>query len=126
MVPSVVLTGLSFTDYAFGVADPDGSWNAVPGLYAFCIPGIGVLSPLTPVYIGETSSFAERMPWHPEWPAALRLGASLMLAMAFPGTERQRKDAECDLILAYRPRLNVQHNTRNALADLLGPRAKRF
>jgi hypothetical protein len=122
-VPSELLTGLSFTDYPFRVVDPQGAWNPVAGLYAFCLPRTALRNSLVPVYIGETSSFAARMPGHDDWKAAQRLGATVMLARVFNGTERRRKDAEADLILAYRPVLNMQHNTTNALAGLAGVRA---
>ncbi len=126
MVPCEVLTGLTGLAYRFSVVDPSAGWRAVPGLYAFCLPRREIFGPIVPIYVGETSSFPTRMPGHPEWEAAKRLGATVMLAMEFRGTEWQRKEAECDLIRAYRPKLNVQHNTPNALAGLAGIRSGRF
>ena len=78
-------------------------WNPVAGLYAF------VAWPARLLYIGETGSFAARLPGHEVWPEARRLGAREIYAMPFAGTLSERRVLERALIGAYTPDCNTQH-----------------
>ena len=79
-------------------------WNAVPGLYAFVkCPGYKLL------YIGETASFASRLPGHEVWPVACKRGATEVYAMPFNGTDSERRILERALIGAYTPPCNTHH-----------------
>jgi len=89
--------------YEFRRCLPGLRWNAVAGLYAFAAWPARVL------YIGETTSFALRLPGHEIWPEARRLGARHIYAMPFSGTASERRALERALIGAYAPACNTQH-----------------
>lgn len=95
---------LGTATYEFRRCYPELPWNAVAGLYAFLR-----WRPRAVVYIGETASFAARLPGHEIWPAARRLGAREIYAMPFAGTEQERRRLERALIGAYVPQLNTLH-----------------
>jgi len=78
-------------------------WNPVAGLYAF------VAWPGRVLYIGETTSFAARLPGHEVWPEARTLGAREIYAMPFSGTSSERRALERALIGAYTPECNTHH-----------------
>lgn len=78
-------------------------WNAVGGIYAF------VAWPGRVLYIGETASFAARLPGHEVWPEARRLGAREIYAMPFAGTHTERRVLERALIGAFTPECNTHH-----------------
>jgi hypothetical protein len=87
-------------------------WNPVGGLYAFVgWPGYAL------IYIGETGSFATRLPGHEVWPLARRHGAREIYAMPFAGTAAERRTLERVLIGAYAPPLNTQHRAAGAMPD---------
>ena len=63
--------------HEFTIYDPSRtSWNANPGLDVFA--GLVKGSQGTPrwhaYYVGRTGDFSTRVPNHPDWPAAQRLG----------------------------------------------------
>ena len=104
---------LGLATYEFRRCYPELPWNPVGGLYAFVRwPGWAIL------YIGETGSFASRLPGHEVWPAARRAGAREIYAMPFAGAADERRRLERALIGAYRPLLNTQH--RAAADDTRG------
>lgn len=76
-------------------------WNNIAGLYIFAY----VTEPgrWRAVYIGETASFQERMPAHERRDEAIRVGATHIHAMTFPGTDIERQNLEATLILEFRP-----------------------
>jgi hypothetical protein len=78
-------------------------WNAVGGIYAF------VAWPSRVLYIGETGSFASRLPGHEVWPEARKRGAREIYAMPFNGTSSERRVLERALIGAYTPACNTHH-----------------
>lgn len=91
------------------------SWNPLAGLYTFVAwPGYALL------YIGETGSFAARLPGHEVWPLARRQGAREIYAMPFVGTASERRTLERALIGAYMPPLNTQHRLAGQAADTPG------
>jgi hypothetical protein len=81
-------------------------WPSVAGIYGF----ISVPSNV-PIYLGETTSFASRMPFHEVWAEAQGYGATDVYAMVHDGPEWQRKAVERALIAAYNPICNTQHRT---------------
>jgi len=64
-----------------------------------------------PIYFGQTSSLADRLPGHEAWPRAQRLGATHVMAHATPAGEQARLAEEADLIAFWNPPLNVQGRT---------------
>ena len=71
--------------YIFAKFNLSGTWNAL--------------------YIGETESFAERLPNHEKWDRAERMGATHIHLRVYY-TEAMRKSVEKELINYYRPPLN--------------------
>ena len=88
----------------FEVYPHSTNWNDVGGVYAF--------AHLEPTgwhvhYVGQTNSFANRIPNHERWPEARRLGATHVLAARY-NLQADRDKVEAALIAALRPRLNTQ------------------
>ena len=79
-------------------------WADRSGVYIFTAVG-----PLgwEPYYIGETISFADRLPTHERWAEAVRLGATHVHA-AVVTPEATRVGLQDRLIRAYQPPLNTQ------------------
>ena len=92
--------------YEFTVYLHDGDWNEVAGLYIFA--GQQSDGRWRPIYVGETTSFAQRIPTHEYWSEAVRLGATHVHARVEP-EELTRALIEKELIQAFQPELNVQH-----------------
>ncbi|MSO92211.1 MAG: hypothetical protein EXQ86_02275 [Rhodospirillales bacterium] len=105
---SVTFTGLSGRIYEYFPQAFDAEWFAVAGNYAFAYRPNGVWAPL---YFGETSSFATRIPGHEKRASATLLGATHVLAHLTPGGAAVRQAEEEDLIRAYNPVCNVEHRT---------------
>ena len=97
---------VKWLDYEFRVYGPDTDWYAVPGLYIFA--GLNSAGGWLALYIGSTESLAERLPAHPRWQEAVRLGATHIHARVEQHKET-RLALEQELIQACQPRLNVQH-----------------
>lgn len=95
--------------YAFGVYEvaPAGQggvgWPEIPGLYVFAHWGSN--QRWDPLYIGQTHSFADRLPNHEKWPAALRLGSS-HVHLREEHNAWARESLERFLIQQFRPPLN--------------------
>lgn len=95
-------------NYKFDVYRHDGNWNAVSGLYVFAgtrLDSQGIRR-WHAYYIGKTQNFADYLPTHRKWPAAVRLGATHVHTMVIWG-EETRKAIEHELIRAYQPPLNI-------------------
>ena len=78
-------------------------WNDVAGLYIFArrmAPGRW-----RAVYIGETSSFKDRIEHHERLSEAIQRGVTHIHAMVFNGGEKERKQLEERLIREFRPEL---------------------
>ena len=105
MAQTVTWTGSSGTKYQYTVYPTNTDWNDVGGNYIFAYQ----LSTgnWRAVYVGQTNSFKNRIPNHPEWPCAARNGATHVLAHV-NGTERARLVEEADLIAALQPPCNQQ------------------
>jgi len=67
----------------------------------------GARNQWVPYYIGQTNSFADRIPNHENWSAAVRLGATHVHARV-ESQAATRDRIKAALIAAYQPALNVQ------------------
>ena len=65
--------GASGRVYTYGVYPLNADWDDVPGNYIFArwVGGRWVA-----IYIGQTSSFKDRLPTHEVWPCARRNGVT--------------------------------------------------
>lgn len=81
------------------------AWNGVPGLYIFARED-SAQRVWCALYVGQTSSFEDRIPTHEKWPEARELGATHVHARveedAFLRTALERQ-----LIQSFRPPLNA-------------------
>jgi hypothetical protein len=98
---------VQWLSYQFDVYLYNGSWNDVGGVYVFT--GQNHLFQWVPLYVGEAGSFRTRMIAHEKWNPAVHLGATHVHAMVME-LDLLRKKIEQELIQAYHPPLNVQHN----------------
>lgn len=96
--------GKSGKVYAYAVYKLEGAWNAHPGNYIFARHEGGVIRA---VYIGQTNSFANRLPCHEKIPCAVRHGFTHVHAHVNQ-SEAARLFEEADLIAYYQPTCNVQ------------------
>ena len=96
---------VSWLGHEFTVLEYSANWNDVAGIYIFA--GQNPRGEWYPLYIGQTYSFASRIPSHPEWSAAKRLGATRVHAWV-EEEEVNRGALEEELIRQFQPRLNVQ------------------
>ena len=98
------VTTCDWNGYDFQILDARGNWNEVGGLYIFAYTQSPDL--WNALYIGQTGSFRTRLPNHPYWPEAVRLGATLIHAKVVPD-EAQRIVIERQLIETYQPPMNA-------------------
>lgn len=116
---SVKLTGFSGRIYEYAAHPPLSDWNPLPINYAFA--GLNRQGIWFVPYIGQTASGKSRLPpCHDRWAEAARLGATVVLARVNQDGEAARLAEERDLIFAYRPTLNTQHNPYGSAALLAG------
>jgi len=100
----------TWLDWEFGVYEHDDpNWRATPGLYVFAAPGLGYPETRSwhPVYVGQTSNFASRIPTHENWPEAVAWGATHVHARV-EHREDIRAEMERRLVQELQPPLNVQ------------------
>lgn len=113
MTRTVGFVGISGTKYTYEVCDVNGAWRDAPGNYVFA--RYEVLDRWVPKYIGETQSFASRMPNHDMADEARKYGATHVLAHVNNGGVNARQTEERDLIAAYDPPCNTQHKGLGSL-----------
>jgi hypothetical protein len=65
----------------------------------------------TPVYFGESGDLRDRIPGHELSSAAVRLGATHVMAHITPAGEEARLAEERELIAHWNPPLNMQHRS---------------
>lgn len=94
------LTGITL---AFSVLPHNTNWNSIGGIYMFCRREIN--GSYTPVYIGQTENFRNRIPNHEQWLPSTRRGASIVLAAVEPN-KKARDRAEEYLVYELQPELN--------------------
>lgn len=80
-----------------------GDWRAVAGIYCFAYLEGGTWRVM---YVGQASSFADRIPSHERWADASRRGATHVLAMPV-STQAARDRIEEALIRELQPPLNT-------------------
>ena len=81
-------------------------WAAVAGVYIFV--RVNAQGNYVPLYVGQTTSFAARLPGHERWAEAVRLGATQVHAKVVQDAN-QRTRLEVALIRRFNPVLNKQH-----------------
>lgn len=96
---------VTWLTYEFSVHQHNANWNATAGIYIFC--GLNQRGQWFPLYIGQASSLAERVPNHERWQEAVRLGATHVHAKVV-SQQATRDQIEAELIQGYQPRLNDQ------------------
>jgi len=89
----------------FQICDYSGDWNEVAGIYMFC--SANAQGQWQSLYIGQASSFKDRLCAHEQWTPAVRLGATHAHAIVVP-TQSERDRLEKMLIAEMNPPLNVQ------------------
>ena len=92
-------------DYVFTVlSKAQADAETAPGIYVFAAPnGAGQW---IAKYVGQTESFAGRLPNHPKWSVALLMGAKAVHCLHVP-TQADRDLIEAWMIQAYQPPLNI-------------------
>lgn len=96
---------VNWSGYTFKVYYPNTEWNDVAGIYIFT--GLNTKNLWVALYIGQTNSFANRLPSHERWPEAVRLGATHIHAMAV-ARQGDRDIIESRLIQDFQPPMNDQ------------------
>jgi len=95
--------GVSGKSYQYTVHALETNWNDVPGNYIFAkLDG----NRWTAIYIGETESFAKRLPNHEKWPCVRRYGATAIHAHVNNSGTQGRRNEEQDLIALHDPPCN--------------------
>ena len=89
---------MDFTVYGFST-----EWYEVGGVYIFAAPADG--GNWHALYVGQTQSFAERLPGHEKHSAAVRAGATHIHALV-ESSAKVRASIEASIIRSYNPPLN--------------------
>lgn len=97
---------VTWGSHDFGIYLKAGNWTNVPGIYIFA--GKNQQGYWVALYIGQATSFAERIPNHERWEEAARLGATHVHACSVKSAT-DRDTIEAELIEKYQPRLNTHH-----------------
>ena len=96
------MLNVSWCGYHFSVHTMDGAWNDVGGVYVFAGRNLGRWKTY---YVGQTRSFANRLPSHERWAEAKRLGATHVHIRRVSNASRRRA-IEIELIRNLNPPLN--------------------
>jgi excinuclease UvrABC nuclease subunit len=99
------MSKVKWLEYEFTVYEAGGTWNEVPGIYIFA--GQNATKQWVPLYIGQASSFKDRLADHDQWNAAARAGATHVHARVVV-LQADRDAIEAQLVRSYQPRLNTQ------------------
>lgn len=95
--------GASGKEYLYDIFKIGIDWNDVPGNYIFAYKTEPTV--WAPVYIGETESFKDRLPNHPELPCIRRNGGTHIHAHVNQNSQG-RLDEEADLLKNHNPPCN--------------------
>lgn len=95
---------VSWLNHTFSVHSLGTNWASVGGIYIFC--GLDNDNRWVPQYIGQTSSFKERLSNHERWDQAVELGSTHIHARTIKNTVN-RTLIESELIEAFQPKLNT-------------------
>lgn len=96
---------ISWLSYEFGVYPHSANWSDAAGIYIFC--GLSQQNRWVPLYIGQATSFHDRLPAHEQWNPARKHGATHVHAKVVPH-QSQRDLIEKLLIQTFQPPLNTQ------------------
>lgn len=99
----MIVETVTWLEWDFGVYEHDADWPATPGLYVFALRESERWIAL---YVGQTESFCSRLPTHPRWLEAVRLGATHVHARE-ESRAHIRSEMESRLVQALQPRMNV-------------------
>lgn len=88
---------------SFQIIPKDTNWAKIGGVYIFA--GANDQNQWRALYVGQTSSFADRIPGHNQWSKARLLGATHVHARVVPDRS-DRLTLEKRLRKAFRPPLN--------------------
>lgn len=96
-------------EYKFEVFSADTSFNSVGAVYIFTKRTVGSdgTGTHTSLYIGETSSLADRIPNHEKWPCVKKHGGNCICVHRDEG-EKSRLNKETDLRAAHATPCNDQ------------------
>ncbi len=98
------MSAVKWGQYSFTSHDPAANWNDVAGIYIFSKPSTQPGKWLA-LYIGQASSFKDRLTNHERWAEALQLGATHVHAMV-ETLQANRDKIEESLIKDFQPQLN--------------------
>jgi len=94
----------NWNGYILQINSPSVTWSSAPGIYIFS--GKNKSDEWVALYIGQASSFSERLNKHERWQEAKDLGATHIHTIVI--TEQTSRDhIEQDLISQYQPCLNT-------------------
>ena len=107
MATKVTAQGASGAQYTFTVTDCPTTSRSVPAVYMFACRAVGGWQVF---YVGECADLKTRFCDHERWEEAVRLcGATHVLTYSASKIGTARKRIERDLILAYDPEMNFNH-----------------
>ena len=95
---------VSWLNHSFSVHSLETNWASVGGIYIFC--GIDNDNKWVAQYMGQASSFKERLSGHERWDEAVKLGSTHIHARSIKNTVA-RSLIESELIEAFQPCLNI-------------------
>lgn len=108
MVPTISFTTGAGLRYDFNAYPKLSLWPNSAGIYLFVQPPAPGYSKWPLFYVGQTESFAQRLPFHERWDEAARRGATHVAICAIPNA-LQRSQIEELMIKTYGPVLNDMH-----------------
>lgn len=82
------------------------NWSKSAGIYIFA--GVNANQKWVALYIGQASSFADRIPNHERWEDAVKRGATHVHACIVT-TQSERDSLEESLIRTFQPPLNAHY-----------------
>lgn len=102
--PDIHWDGKSGQKYGYWIHEIGSSFKDEPGNYVYAKE----TEPRRwqPIYIGQTSSLADRLADHEKEACARRNGATHVHAHTTPGGETARRNEEADLIAKWNPACN--------------------
>ena len=94
-------------------------WPAVAGLFIFAAPDRNCETGWRPIFVGDTDYLNRDVPRHPQWAAAVEMGATHVHVQPATAPDLRRL-ARDQLIRELRPRLNLAAGTTRR-GSSLGP-----
>lgn len=100
------MTTVTWGNHSFTSCEPSTNWNDVAGVYIFAKIDTKT-GKWTALYIGQASSFKDRLSNHERWDEAVRLGATHVHILGVQ-LQANRDSIEQSLIVLCQPPLNHQ------------------